>query len=274
MDIIQTPAYHKAFIRYLRKGTPIELSLKAEHPTTHYIWRTAGDGKVRASHAANEGKIFAWDNPPPTGNPGEDYNCRCTAEAYIQGSTEFANQTLASSIQDIGQRWTSYDFSKHFYLGNGRGVSLAETGHLSGIVNYYFYTLGRYNAVNEQIVETARNHNGAFGYHFEDSYGFRPYLFVFGGGVVSGVFTGNVRFEGDMMYISGEVEYFYDDTFTDPIDARQLIRGTSDPDDVTALQARISDFGGKHFPVHDYWKTKFNAEAKRDRKESRHQAEL
>lgn len=85
-DIIQTPAYRNAFQLYLRKGVPIELSLKAaaaqEHPTTHYIWRTRGDNKVRAAHAANNGRIFSWDNPPPTGHPGEDYECRCTAEPY------------------------------------------------------------------------------------------------------------------------------------------------------------------------------------------------
>ncbi len=96
MEISHTPAYKKAFDAYLRRGTPIEwslqqalvrgeLSLKAaapERPATHYIWRTRGDTKVRASHAANNGKVFAWDNPPPTGHPGEDYNCRCTAEPY------------------------------------------------------------------------------------------------------------------------------------------------------------------------------------------------
>lgn len=49
---------------------------------THYIWRTSGDGRVRSSHAANEGRIFAWGNPPSTGHPGEDYGCRCRAEPY------------------------------------------------------------------------------------------------------------------------------------------------------------------------------------------------
>ena len=83
MDITHTLAYKKAFDAYLRRGTPIEWSLKAmaallERPTTHYIWRTRGDGRVRASHAANNGRIFSWDNPPPMGHPGEDYNCRCT----------------------------------------------------------------------------------------------------------------------------------------------------------------------------------------------------
>lgn len=86
-DIIHAPAYKKAFNLYLRKGVPIELSLKAaavqEHPTTHYIWRTRGGDKVRATHAANNGRIFAWDDPPPTGHPGENYGCRYTAEAYF-----------------------------------------------------------------------------------------------------------------------------------------------------------------------------------------------
>ncbi len=85
MQIIDTPAYRKAFIQYLRRGTPLNISLKAladEHLTTHYIWRTSGDEKVRPSHAANNGKIFAWKNPPATGHPGQDYNCRCWADPY------------------------------------------------------------------------------------------------------------------------------------------------------------------------------------------------
>lgn len=46
----------------------------------HYFWHTAEDEKVRPAHAENNGKIFAWDDPPPTGHPGEDYNCRCWVE--------------------------------------------------------------------------------------------------------------------------------------------------------------------------------------------------
>jgi hypothetical protein len=83
-----SPLYQKAFTQYLRSGTPIEISLKAlaetaaHHTTPLYIWRTVGDGKVRASHAANANKVFAWDKPPATGNPGEDYGCRCWVEPY------------------------------------------------------------------------------------------------------------------------------------------------------------------------------------------------
>lgn len=79
-----SPLYRQAFLHYLRTGTPIALSLKAaaEHPTPYYIWRTQGDDKVRPEHAANAGMIFAWDNPPSTGHPGEAVNCRCWAEDY------------------------------------------------------------------------------------------------------------------------------------------------------------------------------------------------
>jgi hypothetical protein len=117
MRIIETPAYRNAFIQYLRKGVAVERSLTAEHPITHYIWRTQGDGKARSAHAANSGKIFAWNKPPETGHPGEDYNCRCTAEPYIQGNTEFAYQTLTSPINDTSPKWTNVDLTRHFYLG-------------------------------------------------------------------------------------------------------------------------------------------------------------
>jgi SPP1 gp7 family putative phage head morphogenesis protein len=50
----------------------------------HYIWRTSMDERVRPSHAEKEGMEFSWDNPPEdTGNPGEDIQCRCTAEPVI-----------------------------------------------------------------------------------------------------------------------------------------------------------------------------------------------
>lgn len=53
---------------------------------THYFWRTSQDERVRDSHAAKEGDRFAWSSPPAdTGHPGQDYNCRCTAEPDLSG---------------------------------------------------------------------------------------------------------------------------------------------------------------------------------------------
>lgn len=42
-----------------------------------YIWTTAGDNRVRSSHASREGKTFSWDNGAI--HPGSEPNCRCTA---------------------------------------------------------------------------------------------------------------------------------------------------------------------------------------------------
>lgn len=44
-----------------------------------YRWQTAGDERVREEHAENDGKVFRWSDPPATGHPGHDVNCRCVA---------------------------------------------------------------------------------------------------------------------------------------------------------------------------------------------------
>ena len=61
---------------------------------THYIWRTSLDERVRPTHAALEGKRFSWDNPPDVGNPGEDYQCRCTAEPDFQELLDTSTEEL------------------------------------------------------------------------------------------------------------------------------------------------------------------------------------
>lgn len=123
--LVDPSLYRKAFQAYLRTGTPIEWSIKQERPTTHYIWRTRGDDKVRPSHAANNGQIFAWDDPPPTGHPGEDYGCRCTAEPYPPEISEY----MEISTNGIGTKaaWGSEDFVDHYFNGRGRVFRSAKS---------------------------------------------------------------------------------------------------------------------------------------------------
>lgn len=104
-------AERRAFDTYLRRGhvsdpqTPLadairSLSLKAvgdSRPTAHYTWRTARDERVRSSHAANEGRIFAWNDPPTVGHPGSQHNCRCWAEPYY-GTPTVPDATLALQL--------------------------------------------------------------------------------------------------------------------------------------------------------------------------------
>ncbi len=95
-----------------------------------------GDRNVRPSHAANAGKIFAWDDPPPTGHPGEAYGCRCFAEPYLPRANERIAITL-TGLSDAGPAWSKLDFIDHYYNGKGRGVTIRETGHLRAIVAEY-----------------------------------------------------------------------------------------------------------------------------------------
>jgi len=40
-----------------------------------YTWLTCSDEKTCPECAKNNGKTFSWDNPPPTGHPGEGKSC-------------------------------------------------------------------------------------------------------------------------------------------------------------------------------------------------------
>lgn len=49
-----------------------------------YTWSTSLDERVRPEHAALEGQVFDWDNPPAVGHPGDDVLCRCVAIPIIE----------------------------------------------------------------------------------------------------------------------------------------------------------------------------------------------
>lgn len=57
-----------------------------------YRWSTSGDERVRDSHAAHDGKIFRYDQPPEAGHPGQDFNCRCVAIPVIDERVEKREQ--------------------------------------------------------------------------------------------------------------------------------------------------------------------------------------
>lgn len=68
-----------------------------------YVWRTAGDERVRGTpggkwpnglHYELDGQECSWDDPPITNDngdrnhPGQDYQCRCTAEPILPDISE------------------------------------------------------------------------------------------------------------------------------------------------------------------------------------------
>lgn len=49
---------------------------QTEAGITHYRWGPTSSDDPRPEHAALEGEIFAWADPPPGGHPGELINCK------------------------------------------------------------------------------------------------------------------------------------------------------------------------------------------------------
>lgn len=208
--------YRRAFAAYLRMGTPIKLLGKQERITTHYIWRTRDDDKVRASHAANEGRVFAWDSPPPTGHPGTDFGCRCYAEPYDPSTAEYLTIRL-EGVSDSVTPWTSRDFVRHYFQGAGRSVTVRETGHLDRIVKRYmeYAEAGILNA----IVSAARsNPVGRYSDYFENSYDMTGIVFSIGDTTVRGDFFGTCELDGENVITSGTIIFSLNDAFEDPLD--------------------------------------------------------
>lgn len=67
-----------------------KLSENADTPTgtVYYVWETREDDRVRPEHAAREGQVFKWSDPPAGGNPGSEYGCRCGAHAFDEKNYE------------------------------------------------------------------------------------------------------------------------------------------------------------------------------------------
>lgn len=75
-----------------------------------YIWRNSGDERVRGnpdglypnaipSHWDREGKKYKWSDPPEGGHPGEDYQCRCYAEAVLEPLLEAEESVTAAPLR-------------------------------------------------------------------------------------------------------------------------------------------------------------------------------
>ncbi|MFO1089568.1 MAG: minor capsid protein [Hyphomicrobiales bacterium] len=220
-----------------------------ERSTDRYVWRTVRDERVRLTHRANEGHMFSWNDPPPTGHPGEQPNCRCWAEPYVPGETEFGAFDITTDLGPGGQRWADSDFVRHYFRGNGRRVDLRDIGHLKEIAEHYAYgvsTAGAFRYLADQIASKARQIGlGRVDYDFRASYSFDDVQFSHGGGSVRGVFIGYVRAHGDVFRIEGDATFNFSDAFTDPLDGDRFLGVPFDLPDAKPYE--ISGSWAAHF---------------------------
>ena len=248
-------SYRKAFETYLRKGIPIELSLKQSRTTTHYVWRTRQDSKVRSRHAVNHGKVFAWDMPPPTGHPGEEYGCRCRAEPYTPNVSDHMSITL-TGVSDSGSEWSIPDFVEHYFLGKGKGVILREVGHLVKVVDSYMEQAEE--ALKGQIADEARKNIGsAFNDVFKNSYDVKDAVFVLGRTTVGGAFSGTSTLKRGILSIEGDLTFYQKDRFADSVDFYNLVE-------------RDIEIFGEPYSITDEWRGSFNGQVLAERSRSRY----
>ena len=173
---------------------------------------------MRPSHAANDGKIFAWDDPPPTGHPGEGHGCRCCAEAYVPDAHEFFDIQM-QNVSDEGRPWEHRDFIRHYFTGEGRTVTVRQTGHLRPVVAEFKRQAGDVpTRLSGQIADKARRNIGG---HFDGKFG-RPYpmqdiVFSLGETTITGAFYGTCQRKHALLELRGEINYELSDEFRDPM---------------------------------------------------------
>jgi hypothetical protein len=264
-----TPVFLKAVEHYGQHGRnkklpkDVEAALVGDHPTTHYIWRTAGDKNVRPEHAENDGRIFSWNKPPRTGHPGAEYGCRCWAEPHWQKSKmeemETSNPHLAHLLNHFrallkkGDKWANMHFVAHFYVGRGKPVTLEQIGHLESIKWYYLENyLWRFRM---QLYREAPASDGKYKNSFAQSYGFKEVQFSHGGATISGEFDGEVyTVKPGERICKGNTVFHFHDVFTDPLSIVETIKFfLPHEQDVWPLVKQLSEVGGVAYHINGSW---------------------
>ena len=69
---------------------------------THYKWQTSEDERVRPTHEANNGRVFAWNNPPAGHGPprAEAILCRCSAAPILTRALSIPRDQLQASARE------------------------------------------------------------------------------------------------------------------------------------------------------------------------------
>ncbi len=98
---------------------------------SRYTWQSAGDERVRDEHAGNDGREFAWDDPPAnTGHPGEDVACRCVAIPVVSfgGEDEDEDEESGGGLtlgRAVGIGTAALAISRYFGAWSDAGKELS-----------------------------------------------------------------------------------------------------------------------------------------------------
>lgn len=231
-----------------------------------YIWRTRSDGRVSDEHAANNGKVFTRDNPPPTGHPGQGYGCRCVAEAVNNPrNSSWLDRTIRHIRKALSAKpkWQDAHLSLHFFVVEGRSVGLKSIGLYDEVRRQYESDyLGAFISQIENKAKTQPD--GYLADTFNATYDFLPTLTALGHANMTGKFQGEVVSVSDgQRFLIGEASFEFYDRFKDPLsvaeiysDARNLIAGDFSEADLSETFKEIANLGGTPFDITGGWEMK------------------
>ena len=228
---------------------------------------------MRSSHAANNGKIFSWNNPPPTGHPGETYGCRCWAEAFnpddAENRVEFRNQVVTNFIPDVTSPWNTADYTLHYSIGNGKPVTLQDTGQLLNIITYAITHLQPkggtiFERFSRDIFERSREEGeGRFTLNFDTTYDLRSVVVAFRDSTIGGNAAVTVTDRGHFLIINADINYYFRDRYTDPFDL-------GDHSDKPRGSDEINDDYGTPYDITGEWSSTLTALIIKDSTQSKY----
>lgn len=87
MDVTESRARLIARDQVLKHNGELASVRQQAAGITHFTWYSSKDQRVRPSHRALQGKVFAWAEPPvvdgETAVPGQPIQCRCNAIPFL-----------------------------------------------------------------------------------------------------------------------------------------------------------------------------------------------
>ncbi len=204
-----------------------------------------------------------WQTSDPLGYPDGWNNL-----AYCNNMSLYAVDPLglSDSFDDYNLSKLSpsdYGFVKHFYTGNGVGVTLSQMGIFSAIQTEIEKQkiLDRFQTQIDEVAHGMAerfDYNGPFSKSFINSYNFIDASYSIGDAVLSGTFSGNMTTylleDGTKMYSwSGTTTLTFSDEFTDPLGVIELVYGSSTSPDAPDWLASLANLGGQGFHVGEEW---------------------
>lgn len=129
-----------------------------------YTWITAQDERVRASHRANNGKKFKWNNAPATGHPGSAVQCRCYPEpdftpVFKEAGITPHEKLIPVRVKSVDRRQEMADRLKGQYPPRERPTefNILHALMLMDNVNMHGMTLGKSIAGGMGYIKTHRS---------------------------------------------------------------------------------------------------------------------